>query len=59
MPGYDGNNLMFDVGVVFIKNPITFTEDVRPICLPDSPQEDDDSNENDLVGAVGEFLFEE
>ena len=49
---YDGTSAYCDIGLIFLKNDINFSEGIAPICLPDQPFESKHliSKECGLVG---------
>ena len=50
---FNGEQTPFDLAVVFVESPIQFGDNVRPICIPEEPEEGKDAYENDMVWIAG------
>lgn len=51
-PKYNHPYSYFDISIITMDNEVNFSENVRPICLPETHAEED-NRRNDLVTLIG------
>ena len=52
-PKYKPGQVYYDVGIAIARDVITFTDYIRPVCLPYLPVDDNDHLKNNFVTLAG------
>ena len=58
-PGYRSRQSYYDVAVIYLRERLTYSDFVKPICLPRAPDSDPDKNMGQfatLLGTLTEYL---
>ena len=54
-PGYRSRQSYYDVAVIYLRERLTYSDFVRPICLPGAPDSDPDTNMGQFATPLGTY----